>query len=134
MPASIANELVTKYYELNYAHLDEGAPCIQLAESGPMQVISIVSGRKHDARLATVVVFVGRDPMDGVEKFFEEKELGVLFFESKIVLSTDMSGDGRTLEFDFDRSRTSDEAAIQEVMRIFKIEDHWGSARKVAPD
>jgi hypothetical protein len=134
MPASIASELVTKYCELNYAHLDEGAPCIQVAESGPMQVISIVSGRKHDARFATVIVSVGRDPMDGVEKFFEEKELGVLFFESKIVLSTDMGSDGRTFEFDFDRSRTSDEAAIREVMKIFKIEDHWGSARTAAPD
>ena len=131
MPASIASELVTKYCELNYAHLDEGAPCIQVAESGPMQVISIVSGRKRDARFATIIVSVDRDSMDGVEKFFEEKELGVLFFESKIILSTDMNDDGRIFEFDFDRSRISDETAIREVMRIFKIENYWNSARKI---
>ena len=96
-----------------------------------MQVISIASGRKHDARFATIIVSVDRDSMDGVEKFFEEKELGVLFFESKIILSTDMNDDGRIFEFDFDRSRISDETAIREVMRIFKIENYWNSARKI---
>ncbi len=128
------NTATSRQWKLDFSMMDEKVPCIQIAGSGIMEVISVISDRKPNSKLGIILVSVGRNPMDGIEKFFEENYLSALFFDSKIILSANLNDDGRELMFEFDRSLTDDETAAREVLRILGIEEYWSSGRRTGPD
>lgn len=113
--------------------VSERPPCLQIEDSGLMEVISVTAfelGTRGEKKKGRVVVSVGRDPLkDDLERFYESQDLCVSIFDSRILLEAGLKDDG-SLEFEFNPQRTTKEAALKEVFKVLKIGDYWNAGKR----